>query len=632
MHGPYEPLKGHRFNPTKLLLDPYAYAHIGEVIWHPAIFGYVMESMDDLTFDERDSAPYIPKCIVIDSHFDFSGKRGRKHVPWDTTVFYEAHVKGFTKLRDDIPQHVRGTYAGLGQQPVTDYLKRLGVTSIELLPVHTFVNDSYLLDKGLVNFWGYNTIGFFAPDPRYASNRPDTLKEFKEMVACLHEAGLEVILDVVYNHTAEGNEMGPTLSFKGIDNASYYRLFADMPRYYVNETGTGNTVNVDHPRVLQMVMGSLRYWADHTSVDGFRFDLGTILARAPSGFDIKSGFLKTCSQDPLLATVKLIAEPWDCGPGGYQVGGFPPGWAEWNDNFRDTARDFWRGNGTAAALAECLCASPKIYDHSGRRPWSSVNFVTCHDGFTLHDLVSYAKKHNEENGENNRDGSEENRSKNFGVEGPTELASINAARARQKRNLLATLFLAQGTPMLLAGDELSRIQRGSNNAYCHDSEVSWLDWAKAGGEVETLEFSFVQHLLELRREFPDLRRNNFYHDSLGDGLDEEDLTWVSPTGTPWSREQLAQSDGQAFGMLMSGSGGSAYYESALLLLFNRGNHALIVYPPPVNGGTKWQLPFDSSADLLRNDCTFGESFHVAAQSVVFLRNAADIKSEDVEVS
>ena len=338
VHGPYDPENGHRFNPNKLLLDPYAYAHIGEVVWHPAIFGYVMESGDDLTFDERDSAPYVPKCIVIEPNFDFSGVRGRRHVPWDKTILYETHIKGFTRLRKDIPEHVRGTYAGLAERPVVDYLTGLGVTSIELLPIHTFVDDNYLLDQGLVNYWGYNSIGFFAPDPRYASNRPDTLKEFKEMVARLHEAGLEVILDVVYNHTAEGNQLGPTLSFKGIDNVSYYRLFETDPRYYVNETGTGNTVNVDHPRVLQMVMDSLRYWAEQTSVDGFRFDLGTILARAPSGFDIKSGFLKTCSQDPLLATVKLIAEPWDCGPGGYQVGGFPPGWAEWNDNFRDTVR------------------------------------------------------------------------------------------------------------------------------------------------------------------------------------------------------------------------------------------------------------------------------------------------------
>jgi isoamylase len=326
VHGPYEPENGHRFNPNKLLLDPYAYAHIGELIWDPAIFGYNMESIDDLTFDERDSAPFVPKCIVVDPDFDFSGARDRKRIPFEKTIFYETHVKGFTKLREDVPEGLRGTYAGLAEPPVIDYIKSLGVTAVELLPIHTFVNDSNLLEKGMVNYWGYNTIGFFAPDPRYAAHRADTLKEFKEMIARFHKAGLEIILDVVYNHTAEGNEMGPTLSFKGIDNASYYRLLPDQPRFYINETGTGNTVNVSHPRVLQMVMDSLRYWTEETKVDGFRFDLGTILAREPNGFDNKSGFLKCCSQDPVLSAVKLIAEPWDCGPGGYQVGGFPPGW------------------------------------------------------------------------------------------------------------------------------------------------------------------------------------------------------------------------------------------------------------------------------------------------------------------
>ena len=347
VHGPYEPEAGHRFNPNKLLLDPYAHGHIGELQWNPAIFGYNMESMDDLTFDERDSAPFVPKCVIVDPDFDFTGERGRKHVPWDHTVIYETHVKGFTMLHPEVPDELRGTYAGLAYRPVIDYIKSLGVTSVELLPIHTFINDSNLLEKGLVNYWGYNTIGFFAPDPRYAYKRENTLKEFKEMVARYHEAGLEVILDVVYNHTAEGNERGPTLSFKGIDNASYYRLIPDQPRYYINDTGTGNTVNLSHPRVLQMVMDSLRYWVEQTNVDGFRFDLGTILAREPNGFDNKSGFLKACSQDPLLGSTKLIAEPWDCGPGGYQVGGFPPGWAEWNDKFRDTVRDFWKGESSA---------------------------------------------------------------------------------------------------------------------------------------------------------------------------------------------------------------------------------------------------------------------------------------------
>ncbi len=627
VHGPYDPENGHRFNPNKLLLDPYAYAHFGEVVWHPAIFGYVMESMDDLTFDERDSAPYVPKCIVIDHNFDFSGVRGRRHEPWDTTIIYEMHVKGFTKLRQDIPEHLRGTYAGLAQQPVIDYLKELGITSVELLPIQTFVNDSYLLDQGLVNYWGYNSIGFFAPDPRYASNRPDTLKEFKEMVARLHEAGLEVILDVVYNHTAEGNQMGPTLSFKGIDNASYYRLFEDEPRYYVNETGTGNTVNVDHPRVLQMVMDSLRYWADHLSVDGFRFDLGTILARAPSGFDIKSGFLKTCSQDPLLASVKLIAEPWDCGPGGYQVGGFPPGWAEWNDNFRDTVRDFWRGLAPASSLAERLCASPEIYDHSGRRPWSSVNFVTAHDGFTLHDLVSYEQKHNEENGEANRDGSADNRSFHCGVEGLTDDPLINAKRGRQMRNMLATLLLSQGTPMMLAGDEFERTQGGNNNAYCQDSEISWFDWAHA--ETAKAQIKFVQSLIRLRRTYPGLRRNLFYTGDRNRKLGLTDLSWINPSGESLSPRQLGDKTMRCFGMLLDGRAQTSGvftlgHEATLLIIFNQDARKYRFTLPASVVGASWRCLLDTSSEnAVRDGSLVDGKILVEANSIVLMEFAMD---------
>ena len=617
VYGPYDPENGHRFNPNKLLLDPYAYAHIGEVIWHPAIFGYVMESGDDLTFDERDSAPFMPKCIVIDPNFDFSGVRARRHVPWDKTIFYEAHVKGLTRLRKDIPDYVRGTYAGLAEQPVIEYLKQLGVTSVELLPIHTFVNDNYLLDQGLVNYWGYNSIGFFAPDPRYASNRPDTLKEFKEMVARLHEAGLEVILDVVYNHTAEGNQLGPTLSFKGIDNASYYRLFENDARYYVNETGTGNTVNVDHPRVLQMVMDSLRYWAEHTSVDGFRFDLGTILARAPSGFDIKSGFLKTCSQDPLLATVKLIAEPWDCGPGGYQVGGFPPGWAEWNDNFRDTVRDFWRGLAPASALAERLCASPEIYDHSGRRPWSSVNFVTAHDGFTLHDLVSYEDKHNEANGEDNRDGSDHNRSSNGGVEGPTADAAINAGRVQLMRNMLATLLLSQGTPMLLAGDEFARTQGGNNNAYCQDSEISWLDWNY--GDTGKAQVEFVCKLTQLRRQNPALRRNRFYDGSYRDPAEQSDVSWIEPSGKKITTRQLGDKSIRCFGMLLDGDEA----EVMLLIVFNQDPHRFSFRLPLPTEVTRWDCLLDTSAASGCRHESYEGKFAIEANSVMLLRGRGE---------
>ena len=377
VHGPYEPDAGHRFNPNKLLLDPYATAYIRELIWDPSLFGYQVESADDLTFDERDSAPYMPKCTVVDPRFDWSGSRTRKSLTWDDTIIYELHVRGFTKLHPAIPEARRGTYEALASKEVLDYIRSLGVTAVELMPIHMFINDNHLLEKGLTNYWGYNSIGFFAPAPLYAANPRDSLHEFKEMVARFHDAGLEVILDVVYNHSAEGNERGPTLSFKGIDNAAYYRLNPDQKRYYINDTGTGNTLNLSHARVIQMVTDSLRYWVELTRIDGFRFDLGTILAREPEGFDSESAFLKACIQDPVLGTVKLIAEPWDCGPGGYQVGGFPPGWAEWNDRFRDGVRDFWRGELPASALMERLCASAPLFNRQGRRPWACYKFCVC---------------------------------------------------------------------------------------------------------------------------------------------------------------------------------------------------------------------------------------------------------------
>ncbi|HEV7716042.1 MAG TPA: glycogen debranching protein GlgX, partial [Steroidobacteraceae bacterium] len=388
-YGPHEPEAGHRFNPNKLLLDPCARAHIGTLKWDPACFGYTIGAEgDDLSFDTRDSAPFMPKSVVVDPNFDWRGSARARFIPWERTVIYETHLRGFTKLHPNVPEHLRGTYPGMATQEVIDYVKSLGVTAVELLPVHTFLNDNHLLEKGLVNYWGYNSIGFFAPDPRYAADRANSLREFKEMVARFHDAGLEVILDVVYNHTAEGNERGPTLSFRGLDNASYYRLLPDQKRYYINDTGTGNTLNLSHPRVIQMVTDSLRYWVNEMHVDGFRFDLGTILAREPNGFDNQSGFLKAVSQDPVLATIKLITEPWDLGPGGYQVGAFPPGWSEWNDKFRDTARDFWRAEATPAALAPRLTASGDLFNHEGRRPSACVNFITAHDGFTLNDLVS----------------------------------------------------------------------------------------------------------------------------------------------------------------------------------------------------------------------------------------------------
>ena len=468
VHGPYEPEQGHRFNPHKLLIDPYARELIGSLTWDPACFGYTMGAEnEDLSFDERDSAAFVPKAVVVDPGFDWL-RNVEPRVPWDRTIFYELHVRGYTRLHPAVAERHRGTFAGLATPQVIDYVKSLGVTSIELLPVHMFLNDGHLLDKGLTNYWGYNSIAFFAADPRYLADPLRGVQEFKEMVARFHDAGLEVILDVVYNHTAEGNERGATLSFRGIDNASYYRLLPDKKRYYINDTGTGNTLNLSHPRVIQMVTDSLRYWVQEMHVDGFRFDLGTILAREPNGFDNRSGFLKACSQDPVLAGVKLIAEPWDCGPGGYQVGEFPPGWAEWNDKYRDTVRDYWRGEVTAGALAQRYYGSADIFDRHGRRPQASINFITAHDGFTLNDLVSYNERHNEANGEDNRDGHTDNRSWNCGVEGPTDDPEVNRLRQQQMRNFLATLLLSQGTPMLTAGDEFARTQRGNNNAYCQD--------------------------------------------------------------------------------------------------------------------------------------------------------------------
>ncbi len=596
--GPYEPLAGHRFNPNKLLLDPYARAHIGELKWAPECFGYTIGAAEeDLTFDERDSAPFMPKCVVVDPNFDWKGQPRSRGVPWDRTIVYELHVKGFTKKHPAVPEHLRGTYAGLASKPVIEYIKSLGVTSVELLPIHAFINDSHLLEKGLTNYWGYNSIGFFAPDTRYASAADQTLREFKEMVACFHDAGLEVILDVVYNHTAEGNERGPTLSFKGIDNASYYRLLPGNKRFYVNDTGTGNTLNLSHPNVIQMVTDSLRYWVNELHVDGFRFDLGTILAREPDGFDNESGFLKACSQDPVLRTVKLIAEPWDCGPGGYQVGEFPPGWAEWNDRFRDTVRDFWKGNSAASDLAQRLCASSDVFNRLGRRPWACVNFVTAHDGFTLNDLVTYNDKHNEANGEENRDGSSDNRSWNCGVEGQTDDATVNALRERQIRNLLATLLLSQGTPMILAGDEFRRTQGGNNNAYAQDNEISWLDWALA--EKERSMIGFVQKLCAFRHKYPVLRRNLFLTGQLDSELGIKDVAWINASGAEMQSMDWADSAMRCFGMLIDGRARPTGVrqrgtEAAMLLVLN-GHHDLVEFTlPPFEGGTEWMLELDTN--------------------------------------
>ena len=621
VHGPYEPEAGHRFNHHKLLLDPYARAHAFDLTWNPAVFGYKMESGDDTTFDERDSAPFMPKCVVVDPNFDWRGEPTERRVPWDDMIVYETHVKGFTKLHPKVPPTLRGTYAGLGQKDVVGYIKALGVTSVELLPVHTFVQDDFLVDRGLANYWGYNTIGFFAPSPRYAADVPNSLREFKEMVARLHEGGLEVILDVVYNHTAEGNELGPTLSFKGIDNASYYRLLPDQKRYYINDTGTGNTVNLSHARVIQMVTDSLRYWVEEMHVDGFRFDLGTILAREPNGFDNQSGFLKACSQDPTLGTVKLIAEPWDCGPGGYQVGEFPPGWAEWNDKFRDEVREFWKGDLVAAKIAPRLLGSPGEFDRQGRKPWACVNFVTAHDGFTLNDCVTYEEKHNDANGENNNDGSSDNRSANYGVEGPTDDPDIQAVRARQIRNMLATLLLSQGTPMLLAGDEFGRTQGGNNNAYCQDSEISWLDWdIKEKGQSL---IDFTKRLTGLRHKHAILRHSRFLSGEMNEEDGFKDVTWIAAGGGEMADGDWTDTNVRCLGMLMDGRAQTTGIkrvgsDATMLLVLNSWEDLVGFTLPSPPEAKAWSLLVDTNQPELADAPSFqpGERYDVTGRSVL----------------
>ena len=623
VYGPYEPDAGHRFNPNKLLLDPYAKQLVGELKWSDRLFGYTLGSPDaDLSFDDRDSAPYVPKARVIDPAFTW-GRHHRRYVPWEQTIIYEAHAKGLTMRHPEVPEHVRGTFAGLMHPEVIRHIKSLGVTSVELLPVHAFVNDQHLLDKGLNNYWGYNTIGFFAPHPTYLAS--DNISEFKEMVAHLHDAGLELILDVVYNHTAEGNELGPTLSMRGIDNATYYRLMPDQKRYYINDSGTGNTLDLSHPCVLQMVTDSLRYWATEMQVDGFRFDLATILARHADGYDERHGFLVACRQDPVLSRCKLIAEPWDCGPGGYQVGGFPPGWAEWNDRFRDTARAFWMGEeGKVAELASRLTASGDHFNQRGRRPWSSINFVTAHDGFTLRDVVSYDHKHNEANGEDNNDGSDHNLSWNHGCEGPTEDPEINRLRLRQMCNLLSTLFLSQGTPMLLAGDEFSRTQQGNNNVYCQDNELGWIDWNLDDDGRQLLDFT--RYLIRLRQQYPILRRGRFLVGEYNEELGVNDVSWLSPTGEPMTEEQWEDPHSRCLGMLLDGRAQPTGIrrpgdDDTLLLLVNAHHDVVSFHLPEVAGGSHWTCLLDTNRlDLRKGEHhDFASEFLLTGRSVLLLK-------------
>jgi glycogen operon protein len=633
VHGPYEPEAGHRFNPNKLLLDPYTLSHVGDLKWDHALFGYTIGHKDkDLSFDERDSAQFMPKCRVVDPAFTWGNDR-RIRVPWERTIFYEAHVKGVTKLHPVLPEELRGTYAGLGHPEVIKHIKSLGVTSVELLPIHFFLNDDYLVQKGMVNYWGYNSLGFFSPARRYARTPDFAFSEFKEMVARLHDAGLEVIMDVVYNHTAEGNEQGATLSFKGIDNASYYRLLPDQKRYYINDTGTGNTVNLSHARVLQMVTDSLRYWVNEMHVDGFRFDLGTILAREPDGFDNQSAFLKACMQDPVLADVKLIAEPWDIGPGGYQVGNFAPGWAEWNDKYRDTVRGFWVGEeGSAADLGNRLSGSADLFDHHGRKPWASVNFLAAHDGFTLNDLVTYNEKHNEANGEENRDGHSHNRSYNYGVEGPTDDPEINAVRERQMRNMLGTLYLSQGSPMLLAGDEFGRTQQGNNNAYCQDNELSWLDWdLKEKGQSLV---AFTQKLAKLRERFPILRRGRFLSGDFHEASGSKALSWWKPSGEEMEPGDWADPNTKCFARMLDGRAQEsgirvAAQDETILTILNAHHEAVEFILPAAVDGKAWVRLLDTNVVGEEEDeePTFdlGEGYTVTGRSLLLFRLRKQLK-------
>jgi isoamylase len=601
VYGRYEPAAGHRSNPNKLLLDPYAKSIVGGLAWSDAHFGYRIGSQrGDLSFDRRNNALGMPKCQVIDPAFTWGDDR-HPRTPWHDTVIYEMHVRGFTRLHPEVPPRYRGTYAALATAPVIDYLKRLGVTAVELMPVHFFVHDRHLVEKGLQNYWGYNSIGYFAPHQGYAAS-PHSEREFKTMVKTLHSAGIEVILDVVYNHTAEGNHFGPTLCFRGIDNASYYRLVHDDPRYYMDYTGCGNTLNMRHPRVLQMIMDSLRYWIEEMHVDGFRFDLAAALARELHEVDRLGAFFDIIHQDPVISQVKLIAEPWDLGEGGYQVGRFPVGWTEWNGRYRDVVRDYWKGEGgLIGEVAYRISGSSDLYEHSGRRPYASINFVTAHDGFTLRDLVSYNDKHNEANLDDNRDGENHNRSWNCGVEGPTDDPQVQALRRRQARNLLVTLFLSQGVPMLLAGDEFGHSQQGNNNAYCQDNELTWLNWDLSREGQELL--AFTRELIRFRHEHRVFRRRSFFQNRAIRGEAVRDIVWLDPAGTEMTDQQWGESFARSLGVFLSGrvlneknERGEVVIDSDFVVLLNAHHEVVEFRMPGHPERARWLLRLDTATE------------------------------------
>ncbi|MGC8490784.1 MAG: glycogen debranching protein GlgX [Syntrophobacteraceae bacterium] len=630
VHGPYAPAEGHRFNPAKLLRDPYSKAIFGVHKWNDALFGYTIGNPGaDLSKDERDSAPYAPKSVVIDPTFSWGGD-SHPNIPWHKTIIYEAHVKGLTQLHPGVPEGLRGTYAGLASPAMIEYLLSLGVTAVELMPVHQFMHDRHLAERGLSNFWGYNTVGFFAPHAQYCSDgsRGDEVQEFKIMVKTLHREGIEVILDVVYNHTGEGSHLGPTLSFRGIDNANYYRLVTDNRRYYFDYTGTGNSLNMTHPRTLQLIMDSLRYWVLEMYVDGFRFDLAATLARELHEVDKLGAFFDIIHQDPVLSQVKLIAEPWDLGEGGYQVGNFPILWTEWNGQYRDDIRLYWKGDHCQIAnLAHRLTGSSDLYESTGRRPYASINFVTSHDGFCLSDLVSYNGRHNEANGEDNRDGSDNNLSWNCGVEGPTDDPAILALRARQQRNFLATLLFSQGVPMLHSGDELGHSKRGNNNTYCQDNELSWIDWDLDRNRQKLLEFTRL--LIRLRKENPVLMRRTFFRGRAMRDPNIRDVRWFRPDGGDMKEEDWSNPYARCLGMLLAGDAidevderGNHIVGDTLLILMNAHYEPMSFKMPLFRLEGKWELVLDTKIATGKKRCkpmSRGDSFETEARSMALFR-------------
>ncbi len=632
--GPFAPYEGHRFNVNKLLIDPYAKALSGTIKWHSSLFGYEKGHPDaDLSFSTTDSAPFIPKSIVIDQSFDWEGDTPPR-IPYHQTIIYETHVKGFTKLNPLIPKNIQGTYAGMAHGATIAYLKDLGINAIELMPVHHFIKDYFLEQKGLDNYWGYNTIGYFAPDVRYSSCGAEgcQVAEFKNMVKELHKGGIEVILDVVYNHTGEGDELGPTLSFRGIDNAGYYRLTDN--RFYMDYTGCGNTLNANLPNVLRLIMDSLRYWVLEMHVDGFRFDLASTLARELHDVDRLSAFFDIIHQDPVISQVKLIAEPWDVGEGGYQVGKFPPGWAEWNGKYRDCMRDFWRGtDGMLAQFAERFTGSSDLYKKDYRHPTASINFITAHDGFTLTDLVSYNHKHNEENGEGNRDGDNHSLSWNYGIEGPTDDREITAIRNRQKRNFLTTLFLSQGVPMLVAGDELGRTQRGNNNAYCQDNELSWINWQTKDRAL----LEFTKKLIHFYKAHPVFWRKRWFKGTAAKDGGLPDIAWFMPDGAEMKEESWREPAAKSIAIYLNGGAlrsvdekGKPILDDSFYLLFHAFNEPFLFAFPPALFGTNWVKVIDTATDIEEESERFFSyisKVRVNGQSVIILKQCGAEKVE-----